>query len=362
MLKPFLTSLADTNELSRRGTSGSTVYIATDSLGRDIAVKVGRQARVSAHAQAERRAQIAHLFGDRLPRILAIERCGDEDIMVMECPSRTTLADLVLDSGTRNRGAVVAENLTTTLVDVWTQTATSPYDPLLAVRRHDLRTLRAVEGLREIISSAGPISTACRADEFVWEGQFVSVNRIARRLLSLSPPSVRVACHGDPQPANVLVDETDRWHLIDWEWSGGHHDWRMMLSHLLGWYVVRDVLDASAFSSTFSDGRMVLERTSPSDYALTARFAPLSALAYNQLRQLLGAEHDFQAVITHIAMLLIREAQGKRPKVAASLIGEALELLLHPEPQYAPALRAFTESIGEPSMTERTARGSLDSR
>ena len=44
-----------------------------------------------------------------------------------------------------------------------------------------------------------------------------------------------VACHGDPHPGNIIIQD-NQWYWVDFEWVGGNHDWRMMLAHILGWW------------------------------------------------------------------------------------------------------------------------------
>jgi len=69
-----------------------------------------------------------------------------------------------------------------------------------------------------------------------------------------------VVCHGDPQPSNIIVErEGNAWYCVDWEWSGSHHDWRMMFAHLYGWWPTRCAMLASESVVRANNNLLVIE-------------------------------------------------------------------------------------------------------
>jgi hypothetical protein len=151
------------------------------------------------------------------------------------------------------------------------------------------------------------------------------------RVAQLAPPRITVACHGDPQPRNVLLDADLVWHLIDWEWSGLLHDWRMMVSHLVGWWYVDAVCGQPDHVSTLRAARstLALAYEPPS----VARLTPWTTPAVTAFLIMARDDHepDLLGLTLHIAMLLMREIPRTmtlgRSGSALVLLGEAMRLI-----------------------------------
>ena len=69
--------------------------------------------------------------------------------------------------------------------------------------------------------------------------EYQSLNDTFDEIKNISSPTFGITCHGDPQPSNIIISNKNKWYLVDWEWSGKNHDFRLMFSHLYGWWVTR---------------------------------------------------------------------------------------------------------------------------
>ncbi|MBB5998102.1 phosphotransferase family protein [Streptomonospora salina] len=313
---------------ARSGSSGAAVHILECADGSRVAVKVAASPRVSATGQAAARAQIAPFFGQRLPRVLYAGRHQDTDVLVTECPSPRTFADAARGHGPAPDLLATWAQIVDHLVGVWQQSAQPGYKPDRATRNHQRRLERAIDGLTYAF---GVLETELsRRHRFIVNGSDLGTwEQLQRRLAAMAPPDFRVACLGDPQPANVLLTPQLDWYLIDWEWSGRHHDWRMMASHLLGWWFVEDLLAHARGTIAVGSGRVILDYPPPESAAIRPWLARPTR-AFHTMTTCRTFDRDHAALFLHTAMLLLREiprTAAKNRQLFAPLLGEALHLV-----------------------------------
>ena len=305
------------------GTSGAEVYLLRQPDETILAAKVTRDARVPASVQQLRRDLLAHHLPEHTPRVLATVSQGNLDVLVTSAPSTQTLDEAVDRHGFTAQLAAVWSDVVDTLVDLWQATAASGFDPHLATRNHELRCHRGLQGLEHAL--AGNVSYEPRIvvngdDCGTWADVFAS-------LTDLGTPTMHVTCHGDPHAGNVLVDAAGRWHLVDWEWSGNYHDWRMMISHLVGGWYIRDLIDRATGDLTASASGLTV------NYAASdlPRLRHLGQPAATAFARMAGTGQDMTDVARHLALLLLREipraAQHHRSWLIAPLLGECVHLL-----------------------------------
>lgn len=313
----------------RTGTSGATVRIVRQPDGQLLAVKTATNPRVPAHAQAAARKSIEPFFGSRLPEVFFAGSIYGTDTLITRCPSTTTLADAVHNQGTHGPAPAVWKDVVTMLGQVWQRTAEPGFDMSSATRKHQLRWQRGTTGLRYALHQAGlpaPLSRHVVVNDI----DHGPLNQILNQLASIPAPTIHVACQGDPQPRNILLDPANHWHLVDWEWAGLHQDWRMMTSHLVGWWHVEDLLAHAHGDATLSPSALTLQYEAPETTLPTAWTAPVVD-AFSQMTSATHHERDLTALARHTAMLLLREipksAAAGREHQLAPLLGEATRLI-----------------------------------
>jgi hypothetical protein len=311
------------------GSSGATVRIVKYLDGSLIAIKTASDPRVPAAKQKEAREAILPLFADRLPDVLFAGPHRGHDVLVTECPSALTFADEAANQGPTPALVETWRDIAATLAGAWMASAQPGYCPERATRNHLRRLQRAVAGLRFA-------SRTLRVP--LLAPQRISVNGTAYGawytaydlLAAVLPPTVRVACHGDPQPANILIDASRRWYLVDWEWSGLHHDWRMMISHLVGWWYVNDILSGSRGSVVVTSAGLELAYDQPDIRSIEPWVRPI-ADAFDTMSEAHRRDCDLTAVALHTALLLLREIPRTAARDArhllAPLFGEAMRLI-----------------------------------
>jgi hypothetical protein len=312
----------------RSGTSGATVYLLRQPDGRTVAAKVARAPRVDAPAQAARRRLIAPRLGPHLPEVLVAEHGHGQDLLVTACPAVHTLQDLIDRHGPTPPLRAIWHEVVSALAAQWHDTARPGFAPDLATRDHRRRCQRGCQGLDASLTAVyGPPARWQRiivngVDHGPWAA-------IAGCLLALGRPAFHVTCHGDPHAGNVLVDERNRWYLVDWEWTGDHHDWRMMVSHLVGSWYVHDLL-ATATGRATGGGSLRLTYRRPATPLLDA----LGGVARPHVQDLTWPERwrqDRTDITRHTALLLLREipsaVNSGRADLVAPLLGECVRLL-----------------------------------
>ncbi len=223
--------------ISAPGSSGSRVFILKDfEKGKLYAVKAVKISRVSLLEERKKRDFLSKHLPCHIPDVIDVLRYEECEIMISSCPGIDTLHSLILNS---NKPHAFLEDVwisaTDSLADLWVKTA-EPFRKDDCQRRHDERIERIREGVQNIRINSVSLKDHMDAP-IIFNNQICpSLNEILKEIKDITEPEIGVVCHGDPQPSNIVVNDEKNWFLIDWEWSGRQHDWRMMLSHMHGWW------------------------------------------------------------------------------------------------------------------------------
>lgn len=307
----------------RSGTSGADVYLLRQPDNSTVAAKVTRHARVPASVQELRRDLLARYLPDHTPPVLATASQAGLDVLVTAAPSTLTLDAAVDQHGATAQLTAVWTDVVDALVDLWQRTAAPGFDAALATRNHERRCGRGRQGLTYAL--AGDVAPESRIvvngdDRGTWAD-------LIAHLTNLGTPAVHVTCHGDPHAGNVLVDADGRWYLVDWEWSGAYHDWRMMVSHLVGGWYIRDLIDTATGTLTRTPSDLTID-CAAGDLPRLRRLGQPAATAFARMG---GTDRDLTDVARHLALLLLREipraVQHRRSRLVAPLLGECVRLL-----------------------------------
>jgi hypothetical protein len=268
------------------------------------------------------------------------------DVIVTAAPATWTLDEAVDRHGPTAHLRAAWSDVVASLTDMWRATARPGFDPRQATRNHDLRCRRGVGGLDFALTDAfgAPASWSSLVVNGIHVGSWADV---LNQLLALGDPTVHITCHGDPHPGNVLVGADGTWHLVDWEWSGIYHDWRMMVSHLVGSWYIRDLIDTASGTITATPTGLALDYA-PCDTPRLRQFGAPAAEAFRQMTTPALADQDLSDVARHVALLLLREipraAQVNRHHLIAPLLGDCIRLATRNHVGH-PALRPIAASI-----------------
>ncbi len=330
----------------RSGTSGAQVFLLRQPGGTTVATKVTRNPRVSSTVQAKRHDLVAQHFASHTPAVLDTATEAGLDVIVTAAPAVWTLDEAIDCLGPTPGLHAVWRDVVAALVTVWRSTAQPGFDPANATRNHDLRCRRGHQGLEAALT--GELGPPPQWSNLVINGRdSMSWSRAFGRLLGVGRPDFRVTCHGDPHAGNVLVATDGTWYLVDWEWSGDHHDWRMMISHLLGRWYVRDLIDHASGTATATPDGVLLDYVIGGTPRLR-QFADPAAEAFRQMTTPAQAEQDLSDVARYVALLLLREipraALTERRHLIAPLLGECVRLTTGDHARH-PAMRLLASSI-----------------
>lgn len=227
--------------VSDPGSSGARVLIIRHPQGgRTYAVKCVKSGRVSLVEEIARREIIKPFLKDHLPEVLMIKQIGEYEVMISECRGEQTLHSLIINSlMSHDQLKRMWHEVVSTLVDTWQQTKYYPFMDMLCPRYHKARCQRIADGIYSMMINGVKI-TDCASLPIIINGEeYPSIKDLLPQIETIGKPLFGVTCHGDPQPSNIVVDKNRSWSLVDWEWSGKHHDWRVMVSHLHGWWSTR---------------------------------------------------------------------------------------------------------------------------
>lgn len=245
--------------ISSPGSSGARVSIIRDArTGHLYAVKCALNTRVSLSDEMAKREFLTPYLSGHIPKVLWCGTIDGFEVMISECRGMHTLHGSIINSNSpHSELKTVWSDVLSSLVGMWEQSSHRFYSALCP-RYYPKRVKRIQEGVRETI-----INNICIGDHLdlpiVINGvKYPPMGEALLRIEKVSEPTFGVVCHGDPQPSNIMVQHR-QWCLIDWEWSGRNHDWRMMFSHLFGWWGARCIALDDNPRLEVVNGRLSLE-------------------------------------------------------------------------------------------------------
>lgn len=231
--------------ISPPGSSGARVSVFKSSDGTSLyAVKCTRETRVSLSDEVAKWEILAKYIPSHLPKILWVGRVEGYETIISECYGVHTLHNLIASGDLpHDQLQSIWEDVVDTIVCIWSNSKTYPFDRDLSPRDFSQRMERIASGLYGKNVFGMKLSEIWNKDIYVNGKVYPSLDDTLKSISSIGDPSFGVTCHGDPQPSNIIVGRDDAsWYCVDWEWSGPNHDWRMMASHLYGWWFTRSIM------------------------------------------------------------------------------------------------------------------------
>lgn len=267
--------------LTLPGSSGSRVVIFRNAhTGHFYAVKCASEPRVSMKKEATNRDSLAHFMPNRVPSVLWEGEIEGRSVLVSECAGLGTLHSLILngDVPLDELSAVWSEFLTELRV-MWRVSRCGGFDEGAAPRPYVARLERVKNGVLGCRIGSVNLSGCWTMPILVNGAQCPSLAESFASLARMGAPSYSVTCHGDPQPNNIVVG-SEGWKCIDWEWSGPGHDWRMLASHLYGWWPSRCQVLLSSAHAEVRSGQLIINF----DAELPSHLHPFQRLSEKAIR------------------------------------------------------------------------------
>lgn len=246
--------------ISFPGSSGARVSIFRHSRTNSLyAVKCVIGSRVSLVDEIGKREILVPYLRNHLPRVLWCQVVDGFEVMVSECRGVHTLHHLIVNSDMpHSRLLAVWKDVVESLVRMW-KSSQHQFQESLCPRFFPARLRRIKDGVNSAVVGGVKLADCWNLPVVVNGNEYSSVSESFERVARVGKPTNGVVCHGDPQPSNIVVGEGDMWYCVDWEWSGSHHDWRMMLAHLYGWWPTRCAVLASESVVRADHNRLVIE-------------------------------------------------------------------------------------------------------
>lgn len=232
----------DLIHISSPGSSGSRVYLFKSRIHEKLyALKYVKNNRISLKEEEKRHDLLQKYLPKHIPSVIYNTVVNDYQIMISECPGTNNLYNEIL-YGMRPH---------TTLQSIWNDVLESIGDMWITSKREcflEEKNPRNFDSRFERIKN-GLLNYKFQNDFILRDYQhltiqvngmdYCSINELFSYLQHINYPDFSVFCHGDPQPTNIILSKNSQWYLVDWEWTGCGHDWRMMFAHLYGWWGTR---------------------------------------------------------------------------------------------------------------------------
>ena len=228
--------------ISPPGSSGARVSIFKSSDERSLyAVKCARSTRISLSDEVKREGILTQYIPEHLPKILWVGKVEGLETIISECSGLQTLHNLIMGSELPHDQLLsIWGDVVASLITMWSDSKTFPFREDLCPRIFSERIKRIRNGLNQRSILDTPLSDILHKEVNINGRDYPSIDDSLKNVSNIKNPQFGVTCHGDPQPSNIIVGRNfPDWYCVDWEWSGPNQDWRMMASHLYGWWFTR---------------------------------------------------------------------------------------------------------------------------
>jgi thiamine kinase-like enzyme len=316
------------------GSSGSLVScVSIDGISKVIKI-ASKNARVKLAEEKARNLLLRdYISSEHLPSVNFIISYKEYEIMVTDFIGSHTLHGLIMNQSTNEKKLVdIWSDFIRILSTMWTKSANEYNNSSrISPRNFEQRFQRIKDSVKMMKINDTSLSSMYKREIKINEVYYPSIYEAFRNIFDIDPPQYKVFCHGDPQPSNIIVANKD-WYLIDWEWCGWH-DWRMMFSHLYGWWFTRCSILSSYPQLSTRNYKLQLEYQLkvPDRFQI---FIDKSKELFQNLCFNVDAcerEKNYNSTRKYLSLLYLGELRflenWNRSDFAIPLIGEALKVL-----------------------------------
>lgn len=242
ILKKVVGSECDFMCVSGPGSSPSKIYMFKDNKNHIFAVKLCEKnlSRVSLLKEAKNYKILLPYIKEHLPKIIYTGIVDNYEIMI----SKSNGVDSLYSSMISNKKTIESylglwKEFLLSITNMWSSTIDYNYQTEKNPRNNKNRIKRIKKGVYEVLFSIFKNDNYIYYPVVVNGIEYISLFDTFKIISEVDMPNFGIICHGDPQPSNIVITKDEDWYLVDWEWSGKNHDFRMMFSHLFGWWPTR---------------------------------------------------------------------------------------------------------------------------
>lgn len=325
---------ASIHRISDPGSSTSRVFLYSIGTNQLVAVKILSEhsaARVTLSSELENRSKLSSYIEEKIAEVYWYGKIDGYEVIVYEAVGSNSLHGEVL-WGTLSQHEITTiwEEFLHTMTTMWLASARKPAES--SPRPYENRMHRIESGVKDYVTRNYSLE-AMHAPMVINGNKRESIFELVNNLRKEPRLLKSVTCHGDPQPSNIIINRSRRaWKLIDWEWSGEGHDWRMMAAHMYGWWFTRTVRFERQPMMTY-DGEQLNINYSVVDDSMNNK---MLSMTLDHMKEYMHANRDdLEALKQYLALLLLGEVRFAhiwgREAYIPYLIGMAYELLLSDE-------------------------------
>lgn len=230
--------------VSNPGSSPSKVYMFKDNENHIFAVKLCNKnlSRVSLLKEAMNYEILVPYMEEHLPKIIYTGIIDNFEIMISESRGIDSLySSMISNKKPTEYYLELWKKVLFSITDMWKKTKEHNYQSEKNPRNNVERIKRIKNGVHEALFNIFKNEDYINYPIVVNGIEYISLDTAFKIISEVGTPKFGVTCHGDPQPSNVVITDNKDWYLVDWEWSGKNHDFRIMFSHLFGWWPTRMV-------------------------------------------------------------------------------------------------------------------------
>lgn len=283
--------------------------------------------RVPLLQQASNSTVLRKRLPHRTSKICLVRSTGERSAMITDTIGMSNYADRAFDTDPKTYE--IWKEITSELTALWKTSKVKRVDSISASRNFGQRYERIHTGFLEASIQGYKINSIYDLPVAINGEIYPSLRETLLKLKSIKKPNFYVTCHGDPQPTNVIVDtNSNNWQFIDWEWTGSHHDWRMMTAHLYGWWETNRTCIVAPSKITTRDSLLEITFSSePDDQVRRYQqkvFEDIISFCDNKL-----SNADCESINDYIALLLLGEVRFRTShffdKFGPLIIGRAVQ-------------------------------------